>query len=116
MHRYPSVPERRRRPSASCRISRPAEHLHHAEIGVRPLYEIVLARFNRTARIRDFLTVLVSRRVTGLMRMRMTEHASPRQRLRGKAPGSSTCKAGPDGRCRRGGQCNVTVMFPPMVL
>jgi hypothetical protein len=54
-------------------ITHLAEHLHHSELGVRPLYEIVLARFNRTARIRDFLTVLVSRRVQALMRMRTTE-------------------------------------------
>ncbi len=48
-------------------ISSLAEHLRHPEVGVRPLYEIILARFNRTARIRDFLAVLVSRRVKDLM-------------------------------------------------
>ena len=48
-------------------ITHLAENLHRSELGVRPLYERVLARFNRTARIRDFLTVLVSRRVRDLM-------------------------------------------------
>ncbi len=44
-----------------------AEDLHRSELGVRPLYELILARFIRTARIREFLSVLVSRRVRDLM-------------------------------------------------
>ena len=59
-----------------------AENLHRSEIVVRPLYEIVLSRFNRTARIRDFLTVLVSRRVKDLMNT--TEHVT----IDGKRHGS----------------------------
>ena len=68
MHRYRLYQNDAEERQHHAAISNLAEHLHHAEIGVRPLYEIVLARFNRTARIRDFLTVLVSRRVTDLMR------------------------------------------------
>jgi hypothetical protein len=52
----------------SAAISHLARELKRSEMGILPLYEIVLARFNRTARIRDFLTVLVGRRVRDLLR------------------------------------------------
>lgn len=57
---YKNESEMRQHQSA---ISNLAQDLHASEVGIRPLYEIILARFNRTARIRDFLSVLVSRRV-----------------------------------------------------
>ena len=51
-------------------ISQLAQNLHASEVGVKPLYEIILSRFNRTARIRDFLSVLVSRRVKDRLKER----------------------------------------------
>ncbi len=61
---YKSEAEARQHHAA---INHLAEDLHRSELGIRPLYEMILARFIRTARIREFLSVLVSRRVRDLM-------------------------------------------------
>jgi hypothetical protein len=51
-------------------ISQLAQNLHASEVGVKPLYEIILSRFNRTARIREYLSVLVSRQVKDYFKKR----------------------------------------------
>jgi hypothetical protein len=70
-------------------ISHLVQDLHASEVGVKPLYELVLARFNRTARIREYLSVLVSRRVNALMRAHMTERNPPVSDFEGRRHGSA---------------------------
>jgi hypothetical protein len=65
-------------------ISKLAQDLDASEFGVKPLYEIILARFNRTARIRDYLSVLVSRRVRDRLRERARDEERPLSDFEGK--------------------------------
>jgi hypothetical protein len=70
-------------------ISHLVQDLHASEVGVKPLYELVLARFNRTARIREYLSVLVSRRVNALMRVRINERSPLVSDFEGRRHGSA---------------------------
>jgi len=65
-------------------ISHLAQNLHASEVGVKPLYELILARFNRTARIREFLSVLVSRRVKDRLQERSKGEDQPMSDFEGK--------------------------------
>jgi hypothetical protein len=45
-----------------------AQNLDHSVEGVNSLYKIVLTRYKRTARIKDFLSPLVTKRVKELLK------------------------------------------------